>query len=199
MKALELMVDSPVVPSASVCMWWLVCTAPFQVLLVFTSPSVSHGATLSFSLSLSQTERREKGVWTSRSWNTESSLSAFFIWFPSSMHTEHIIPLYIFIFKVRVFKERCALCSLPAQIFILHGGIKRTQHMHALKLSMSACFWFLWVIKSNQCWVFSQEGNKVKHKRAMQIGFTDTDSPCDDPWAACWSKVRHLKSQWDGI
>lgn len=155
------MLDSPVLPSASVCMWWLVCSAPFQVLLAFTSPSVSHGVTLSFSLSLSlsQTERREKGVWTSRSWNTESSLSAFFIWFPSSMHTEHIIPLYIFIFKVGVFKERCALC--PAQFFTPDRGIQHTPHMHALKLPVCACFSLLWVIKSNQCRVFSLEKNKV--------------------------------------
>lgn len=85
-ESLELMVDSPVLPSASVCMWWLVCTAPFQVLLAFTSPSVSHGVTLSFSLSLSlsQTERREKGVWTSRNWNTE-----FFVWLLHMVSFKH--------------------------------------------------------------------------------------------------------------
>jgi len=95
------------------------CTALFQVLLVFTSPRLTWSYALV--LSLSQTERREKGEWTSRSWNTESSLSAFFIWFPSSMHTEHIIPLYIFIFKVGVF----ALCSLSSSDFYTVWGNKK--------------------------------------------------------------------------
>ncbi len=135
-------VDSPVLPSASVCMWWLVCTTPFQVLLVFSSPSVLHGVTLSFSLSLSlsQTERREKGVWTSRSWNTEFFVCLLHM--VSFKHAEHIIPLCIFIFKIGVFEDQCALCSLSRSNFYTGQG-NRTNAAYACTKTANMCLFLI--------------------------------------------------------
>lgn len=118
-KALELMLDSPVLPSASVCMWWLV-VQPFFRSSLCSPPPLSHMQLRSRSCSLSLSRRQKEGKrgCGRAGVGTQSSLSAFFIWFPSSMHTEHIIPLYIFIFKVGVF----ALCSLSRSDFYTDWG-----------------------------------------------------------------------------